>query len=38
MGKAKNDVIDWYDGKKDWSNVEISPIKICDKVWIGFIQ
>lgn len=34
--ERKNDVIDWYDGKKDWSNVEISPIKICDKVWIGF--
>lgn len=21
---------------KDWSNVKSKPIKICDKVWIGF--
>ena len=30
------DVLDWRVGKKDWSNVKISPVKICDKVWIGF--
>lgn len=31
-----NDVADWMDGKKDWSNVNIAPVVICDKVWIGF--
>ena len=30
------DVLDWKIGKKDWSNVKMSPVKICDKVWIGF--
>lgn len=34
--ERKNDVIDWYNSKKDWTNVEINPIKICDKTWIGF--
>lgn len=34
--ERKNDVVDWYNGKKDWSNVETSPVKICDKAWIGF--
>jgi len=31
-----NDVANWMDGKKDWSNVKIAPVVICDKVWIGF--
>ena len=30
------DVLDWRVGKKDWSNVKMSPVKICDKAWIGF--
>lgn len=34
--ERKNDVVDWYYGKKDWSNVICKPIKICDKAWIGF--
>jgi acetyltransferase-like isoleucine patch superfamily enzyme len=31
----KQDVKDWYHGKKDWSSVVIRPVKICDKSWIG---
>lgn len=31
-----NDAVDWMVDKKDWSDVKISPVKICDKVWIGF--
>jgi acetyltransferase-like isoleucine patch superfamily enzyme len=30
-----NDVVEWMDGKKDWSNVRIAPVTIEDKVWIG---
>jgi acetyltransferase-like isoleucine patch superfamily enzyme len=30
------DVVNWRLGKKDWTNVKIAPIKISDKVWIGF--
>lgn len=32
----KNDVIAWAQGKKDWTGVIIKPVKICDRVWIGF--
>lgn len=32
----KNDVVDWIDGKKNWSNVSTKPIVIQDKAWIGF--
>ena len=31
-----NDAVDWMHSKKDWKHVKISPVKICDKVWIGF--
>jgi len=34
--KRSNDVKDWYIGKKDWENVLCSPVKIGNKVWIGF--
>lgn len=34
--ERKNDVTQWYYGQKDWSNVVTKPIKIKDKVWIGF--
>jgi acetyltransferase-like isoleucine patch superfamily enzyme len=36
FSQRQNDVMEWRVGKKDWSNVKISPVKICDKVWIGF--
>jgi acetyltransferase-like isoleucine patch superfamily enzyme len=32
----KNDVLDWADGRKDWTNVAIAPVHVQDKVWIGF--
>jgi acetyltransferase-like isoleucine patch superfamily enzyme len=32
----KNDVVAWAQGKKDWSGVKIKPVKINDRVWIGF--
>ena len=31
-----NDVSNWYEGKKNWEHVKIRPVKICDRVWIGF--
>lgn len=30
------DVLDWGQGKKDWSNVSVAPVTIEDKAWIGF--
>lgn len=36
FSKRKNDVLDWQCANKDWSNVPIAPVKIEDKVWIGF--
>ncbi|WP_413458818.1 acyltransferase [Herbaspirillum huttiense] len=30
------DVLDWANGRKDWSNVQIRPVEIHEKVWIGF--
>lgn len=30
------DVVDWADGRKDWSQVRIAPVTIDDQVWIGF--
>jgi len=30
------DVLDWKQGKKDWSNVISKPVYINDKAWIGF--
>ena len=32
----KNDVVEWAQGKKDWSTVKKSPVIIHDRVWIGF--
>ena len=31
----QNDVSNWYVGVKDWSHVEIEPVVIQDKAWIG---
>lgn len=33
--QRKQDVKDWYQGKKDWTHVEIKPIKIGNKSWLG---
>ncbi len=32
----QSDVTDWSKGMKDWSKVEVKPVKIEDKSWIGF--
>jgi len=32
----RNDVTDWARGEKDWRHVDIRPVVIHDKVWIGF--
>jgi acetyltransferase-like isoleucine patch superfamily enzyme len=34
--ERKEDVRNWYLGKKIWNHVAIRPVKICDKAWIGF--
>jgi len=31
-----NDIIDERGGYKNWNNVKIAPVKISNKVWIGF--
>lgn len=36
FSKRAEDVKNWMQGYKDWTHVKISPVKICDKVWIGF--
>jgi acetyltransferase-like isoleucine patch superfamily enzyme len=36
FSKRSEDVIRWKKGSKDWTHVKISPVKICNKVWIGF--
>ena len=30
------DVLDWAQGNKDWTNVAFAPVRIGNKVWIGF--
>lgn len=32
----KNDVRDWRLGEKDWSGVQVAPVSIGNRVWIGF--
>lgn len=36
FSQRKSDVEKWIVGQKDWTNVEIAPVSIEDKVWIGF--
>ena len=36
FAKRATDVTNWLSGHKDWTNVTIAPVKISDKVWIGF--
>jgi acetyltransferase-like isoleucine patch superfamily enzyme len=31
----KDDAVQWHAGKKDWTDVAIAPVTICDKAWIG---
>lgn len=34
--ERKDDVINWAQGKKDWTHVKMAPVKIGNKAWIGF--
>ncbi len=34
--ERSHDVRDWALGRKDWTKVAIAPVKIEDRVWIGF--
>lgn len=36
FSKRKDDVVKWKKGEKDWSHVNIAPVNISDKAWIGF--
>nr|WP_086682277.1 acyltransferase [Nostoc sp. T09] len=36
FSQRSKDVMNWQLGKKDWTHVKVAPIKICNKVWIGF--
>jgi galactoside O-acetyltransferase len=34
--ERRDDVRNWAQGRKDWSQVAHAPVTICDKAWIGF--
>jgi len=34
--ERSEDILSWKSKKKDWKNVKISRLMICDKSWIGF--
>lgn len=34
--EREHDVINWGGGSKDWSNVPSAPVRIGNKVWVGF--
>jgi acetyltransferase-like isoleucine patch superfamily enzyme len=36
FSQRAEDVVNWGVGKKDWTHVKIAPVKIHNKVWIGF--
>lgn len=36
FSQRAEDITNWRMGKKDWTHVKITPVTICDKVWIGF--
>lgn len=36
FSERTNDVVNWLNGKKDWTSVHCAPVKVCDKAWIGF--
>lgn len=33
--QRQNDVKDWYQGKKDWTHVDVKSVKIGNKSWVG---
>lgn len=36
FSQRANDATEWRKGNKDWSNVVCRPVRISNKVWIGF--
>jgi acetyltransferase-like isoleucine patch superfamily enzyme len=34
--QRKDDVVNWLQGKKNWTHVRSAPIRIGNKVWMGF--
>lgn len=36
FSKRENDVVNWIGGRKDWSGVIVTPVRIGNKSWIGF--
>jgi acetyltransferase-like isoleucine patch superfamily enzyme len=34
--QRRRDVLDWRQGRKDWTHVATAPVIISDKAWIGF--
>lgn len=34
--ERSRDVTDWHLGSKDWTHVPVAPVKIGNRVWIGF--
>lgn len=36
FSERANDVTRWLCGEKNWSVVKISPVRICNKAWIGY--
>jgi len=32
----QDDVLQWCEGRKDWTHVAHAPVVIANKVWIGF--
>jgi acetyltransferase-like isoleucine patch superfamily enzyme len=35
FAERRNDVREWIQGRKDWSNVPMAPVKIGNRAWIG---
>lgn len=36
FSERANDVANWLRGTKDWDRVDMAPVRICSKAWIGF--
>jgi len=36
FSQRANDLMNWRQGKKDWTHVKTAPVKICNKAWVGF--
>jgi galactoside O-acetyltransferase len=34
--RRQNDVLDWGQGRKDWTHVPVAPVTIQNKAWVGF--